>query len=87
MTELNKLNILAIGGGKGGVGKSVISANIGYCLSRLGHKVICLDSDLGGANLHTLLGIKYPPKTLHDYFQKKVQSLEDIVIKTDFPNL
>ncbi|MBF0274276.1 MAG: P-loop NTPase [Nitrospinae bacterium] len=87
MGNINELNILAIGGGKGGVGKSIISANIGFCLSQLGHKVVCLDADLGGANLHTLLGVKYPLVTLNDFFRKKVSHISDTLIETEFSNL
>jgi flagellar biosynthesis protein FlhG len=54
--------IWTIGGGKGGSGKSFITANIGICLSKLGVRVILIDADLGGANLHTFLGI--PPPNL-----------------------
>jgi len=41
-----------------------------------------LDADLGGANLHTLMGVRYPPYTLEDFLLKRVSRLEDIVIET-----
>ncbi|MCJ7664955.1 MAG: P-loop NTPase, partial [Desulfobacterales bacterium] len=50
-------HIWAIAGGKGGIGKSFVTANLGIALCERGKKVIVVDADLGGANLHTLLGI------------------------------
>jgi flagellar biosynthesis protein FlhG len=72
----------SIGGGKGGIGKSIFTLGLGISLARLGHKIIVVDSDLGGANLHTLMGVRYPSHTLEDFFLKKVQRLEDIIIET-----
>ena len=62
--------IWAIGGGKGGVGKSLVTANLSICLSLMGYKVVAIDLDLGGANLHTCLGVPIPEKTLSDYLSK-----------------
>ncbi len=58
--------IVAVGGGKGGIGKSLVSANLGIALARAGHRVTLVDADLGGANLHTCLGISQPQGTLSD---------------------
>lgn len=79
--------ILTIGGGKGGSGKSFITVNIGICLSKLGARVILIDGDLAGANLHTLLGISRPTLSLSDFIKKRVSSLEEALIQTDIPNL
>ena len=49
--------IIPIAGGKGGVGKSLIAANLAIVLARLGHKTIGIDLDLGAANLHSCLGL------------------------------
>lgn len=88
-TSLNsgKQKIWAIGGGKGGVGKSLVSANLSICLALMGHKVIAIDLDLGGANLHTCLGISIPEKTLSDYLSKKVLHLADLVTPSPIENL
>lgn len=81
------VKIWAIGGGKGGVGKSLLTANTSICLALMGYKVITLDLDLGGANLHTCLGVPIPEKTLSDYLTKKVARLRDLVTPTPIENL
>ncbi len=72
----------SIGGGKGGIGKSVFTLGLGISLARLGKKVILLDADLGGANLHTLMGVRYPTHTLEDFLLKRVDNLEDVILDT-----
>jgi flagellar biosynthesis protein FlhG len=72
----------SVGGGKGGIGKSVFTLGLGISLSRMGKKIILVDADLGGANLHTLMGVRFPPCTLEDFLFNKVDRLEDIVIET-----
>lgn len=83
MTETaNGKKLWAIGGGKGGIGKSIFTLGLGISLARLGKKVILMDADLGGANLHTLMGVRYPAHTLEDFLLKRVENLEDIVLDT-----
>ncbi len=79
--------IWAVGGGKGGVGKSMISVLLSFWLAKLGKRTVLIDLDLGGANLHTMLGIKNPDYTLNDFITKKVDSLEKIWLNTDLDNL
>lgn len=79
--------IWAIGGGKGGVGKSLTTANLSICLALLGHKVVTIDLDLGGANLHTCLGAKIPQATLSDYLGKKLSHFSDLLSPTPIDNL
>jgi flagellar biosynthesis protein FlhG len=85
MTRMKK--IWAIGGGKGGVGKSLVSSNVAICLALMGHKVVAVDLDLGGANLHTCLGLPIPKVTLSDYISKKVTKFEDLLVPTPITNL
>ena len=54
--------IVALGGGKGGVGRTVLAANIGIYLAQMGKKVVLVDAALGGANLHTCLAMELPSK-------------------------
>jgi flagellar biosynthesis protein FlhG len=79
--------IWAVGGGKGGVGKSLVTANLSICLALMGHRVAAIDLDLGGANLHTCLGVPIPEKTLSDYLSKKVRSLNELLTPTAINNL
>ena len=79
--------IWAVGGGKGGVGKSLMTANLSICLALMGHKVVAIDLDLGGANLHTCLGVPIPDKTLSDYLDRKVLSLSQLQTPTLIENL
>jgi flagellar biosynthesis protein FlhG len=79
--------IWAIGGGKGGVGKSLVSANVAICLALMGNKVVAVDLDLGGANLHTCLGLPIPSVTLSDYVSKRITNFEDLLVPTPINNL
>ena len=87
LTPHNSTKVWSIGGGKGGVGKSLVTANVSICLALMGYKVIAIDLDLGGANLHTCLGIPIPERTLSDYLSKKVRDLKDLVTPTPIQNL
>jgi flagellar biosynthesis protein FlhG len=79
--------IWSIGGGKGGIGKSLLAASLGWYLARLGKRVVLVDADLGGANLHTCLGVPGPTRTLGDFIQRRVEKIEDVVVDTPFPRL
>ncbi len=83
----NLKKIWAIGGGKGGVGKSLVSANVAICLALMGNKVVAVDLDLGGANLHTCLGLPIPQVTLSDYVSKKITNFQDLLVSTPINNL
>lgn len=82
-----KPQIWAIGGGKGGVGKSLVSILLASELARRKHRTVLVDADLGGANLHTLMGIKTPVRTLNDFVTRKYSSIEEICIRTAVDNL
>ncbi len=84
-TKTNK--IWAIGGGKGGTGKTLLVANMGVYLSKLGEKVLLIDDDLMGANLHTCLGVDPPPVSLNDFFSGKIDSIENAIYDTGYKNL
>ncbi len=77
----------AIGGGKGGVGKSIVTIMLGTLLAKRGKKIIIVDADLGGSNLHTLVGIRYPLYTLADFINRRVDSMDDVLMTTPVENL
>src|SRR5512138_1856327 len=79
--------VISVGGGKGGIGKSLLSANLGIELARRGHKVVLVDADLGGANLHTTLGVDVPKRTLSDFIERRAARIEDVVTPTGIENL
>jgi flagellar biosynthesis protein FlhG len=49
--------LVSVSGAKGGVGKSVLAANLAVYLASIGRRVVLVDADTGGANLHTILGV------------------------------
>jgi len=83
----NSPQLISFGGGKGGIGKSIICSNVAVCLSQLGFKVLLVDFDLGGANAHTCLGIQKTDRGLSDFTSGRSQSLESVITKTEVHNL
>ncbi len=71
--------VMAVTSGKGGVGKTFVSANLAAALAKRGQKVLVLDADLGLANLDVVLNL-YPKVTLHDVFSGK-SKLEEAIIQ------
>jgi flagellar biosynthesis protein FlhG len=71
--------VVAVTSGKGGVGKTFVSANMAAALAKRGLRVLVLDADLGLANLDVVLNL-YPKVTLHDVFTGKAK-LEEAIIK------
>jgi len=83
----NGRSIWSIGGGKGGTGKSFFSANLGIHLAQLGEKVVLIDADLGGPNLHNFLGMKEADIDLGHFFTNQVKNLKDTQIPTPYDRL
>lgn len=79
--------IIPLASGKGGVGKTLISANLGIRLASAGRTVVLVDLDLGGSNLHTCLGIKNRLPGIGSFAYKKAESLESLVVPTEIPRL
>jgi flagellar biosynthesis protein FlhG len=71
--------VVAVTSGKGGVGKTFVSANLAAALAKRGLRVLVLDADLGLANLDVVLNL-YPKVTLHDVFSGKAK-LEDAIVR------
>ncbi len=71
--------VMAVTSGKGGVGKTFVSANLAAALAKRGQRVLVLDADLGLANLDVVLNL-YPKVTLHDVFSGKA-TIEEAIIQ------
>jgi flagellar biosynthesis protein FlhG len=85
-TKIREGEIWAVGGGKGGTGKTFITSSVGTYLAKKGKNVVLVDMDIGGANLHSFFGISRPQKSLTSFFEMGA-SLSDLVVKTDFDNI
>jgi flagellar biosynthesis protein FlhG len=86
MAEERSARIIAVGGGKGGVGKTLVSTNLALALAERGQRTLLVDADLGGANAHTVLGIAPPLATLSDVVERRA-SVADVAVVTPYANL
>jgi len=77
-----KTRIIAIASGKGGVGKTNVSANLAISYAKLGKKVIVLDADLGLANVNVILGI-IPKFNLYHVIRKQ-KTINEIIYDTEY---
>jgi flagellar biosynthesis protein FlhG len=77
-------HIIAIGGAKGGIGKSLLAANLGVYMATRGQRTILVDLDLGGANLHLFLGIWSLERKVDDFLHKRFNYLEDLLLPTKY---
>lgn len=84
---MTKAKIWAVGGGKGGVGKSLLAANLGVLLTRRGNKTLLVDADLGAANLHTFMGVEGSRISLSSFLKGEISELKTLVTRTRVPNL
>lgn len=78
-SESKCAKIIAVSSGKGGVGKTAFTVNLGLSLANLGKKVLMLDADLGLANLHVLLGLI--PNFNLQHVIKGEKELEEIILQ------
>ncbi|MCM1322241.1 MAG: P-loop NTPase [Bacteroides sp.] len=79
--------VIPVAGGKGGVGKSVFSLNFAIALTQRCKRVILCDLDLGGSNLHTMLGLKNNQKGLGHFIYKQETDMSALLQATGIPNL
>ena len=70
-------NMIAVGSGKGGVGKTTVAVNLAVGLAALGHKVGLMDADVYGPNVPLMMGINETPMALGD----RIQPLEQYGVK------
>jgi len=80
------MQIIPVASGKGGVGKSLLSANLAIALGQAGKKVILADLDLGASNLHLVIGQNSPKKGIGTFLTGE-SKFEDIITPTDYQNV
>ena len=78
--------IIPVASGKGGVGKSLLSANLAIALGQQGKKVVLVDLDLGASNLHMVIGQHPGSASLGSWFTEK-SDFKDIIQPTDYQNV
>ena len=83
----SQINIIAVGGGKGGIGKSIVCTNLAIGMALSGQKVILMDTDFGSSNLHALLGINNPAHGFQDFFNEEISNKQSLLIDTGISNL
>jgi flagellar biosynthesis protein FlhG len=79
--------VVAIGGGKGGVGKSLVAANVGIFLATLGKRVILIDAAFGAPNLHIFAGVPRPSRSLSEALAAGGPPLADLAVATHVPGV
>ncbi|MBW1715970.1 MAG: P-loop NTPase [Deltaproteobacteria bacterium] len=79
--------IIPVAAGKGGVGKSLLAANLAIALAELGHRTIAVDLDLGASNLHSFLGLPNRYPGIGDFLKARSAELEELLVATQTTNL
>ena len=79
--------LIAVGGGKGGVGKTFVTVNLAAAIAREGFDVVVVDGDLEGANTHTCFGVPPPALSLADFVANREEELTKLMVETGIPNL
>ncbi|MGE0870610.1 MAG: helix-turn-helix domain-containing protein [Kofleriaceae bacterium] len=75
-------HVVAVAGGKGGVGKSLVAANVGIFLATLGKRVVLVDAAFGAPNLHIFAGVPRPSRTLSEALAADGPPLAELAIST-----
>jgi flagellar biosynthesis protein FlhG len=81
------MRIIPIASGKGGVGKSLVAANLGVALAQAGQRVVVADLDLGASNLHLVLGHLAPQMGIGSFLNNVKLNLTDVIVETDVRGL
>ena len=79
--------IIPVAGGKGGVGKTLLTANLGLALAGMGCSTVVADLDLGNSNLHSLLGLPNRFPGVGDFLRVGTGTLENFLVETEVPHL
>jgi flagellar biosynthesis protein FlhG len=81
------MRIIPVASGKGGVGKSLVSANLGVAFAQAGKKVVVADLDLGASNLHLVLGHHAPKRGIGTFLSHPRSDFSEVITTTDIPGL
>jgi flagellar biosynthesis protein FlhG len=81
------MRIIPVASGKGGVGKSLIAANLGVALAQAAQRVIVADLDLGASNLHLVLGHIAPQMGIGSFLNSIKLNLTDVIVDTEVRGL
>jgi flagellar biosynthesis protein FlhG len=81
------MRIIPIASGKGGVGKSLVAANLAVAFAQSGQRVVLADLDLGASNLHLVIGQQAPKTGIGTFLNDTKSNLEQALIQTSIPNL
>jgi flagellar biosynthesis protein FlhG len=81
------MRIIPVASGKGGVGKSLVAANLGVVFAQAGQKVVVADLDLGASNLHLVLGHQAPAMSIGTFLNNTRQNFSKVIAATGMPNL
>lgn len=82
-----KPRVVAVAGGKGGVGKSLLASNIGIFLATLGKRVVLVDGALGLSSLHIFAGVTRPTRSLSEALESDAVLVSDLIAPTPVPGL
>lgn len=78
ITPVHRVRVIAVGGGKGGVGKTTVAVNLAVALAKAGKRVVLLDADLGLGSIDVLLGL-FPRFTLADVIDGRCSLVEALI--------
>jgi flagellar biosynthesis protein FlhG len=81
------MRVIPIASGKGGVGKSLIAANLGVAFAQAGQRVVLADLDLGASNLHLVIGHQAPKAGIGTFLNNTRTNFGDLIVDTDVRGL
>jgi len=81
------MRVIPVASGKGGVGKSLVSANLGIAFAQNGQRVVLADIDLGASNLHLVLGHQAPQMGIGTWLGNTKSNFNDVIADTDVRGL
>ena len=80
------MRIIPIASGKGGVGNSLLAANLAIALGQAGKRVVLVDLDIGASNLHLVLGYQAPRAGIGTFLTGGAE-FDELIIDTDYDNV